>query len=244
MKKIIILLLLSSSVAFSQNSKKYYGSAGIGFYYPNTIEINKIIDKFNSDIAVRLNRMEHFGMMFGINFLFGVKLDYDKSIINFEGGLSFMLTGNKSATSRDANGNQRVRDINLRMPQLNLGAQYLFKMNESLNIGAGFNFNLGSLNIYTRNYSASQEYASYDKVAGNSFFTSAGITPIGLINVQLSKKVFLSFRPAYYFMFYKEDLTELNNTLNPGSGNYIPGIDDVDFEGPGFTINFLFRLGR
>lgn len=244
MKKIIILLLLSSSIAFSQNSKKYYGSAGIGFYYPNTIELNKIIDKYNSDIAVRLNRMDHFGMMFGINFLFGVKYDYDKTVIYLEGGLSYMLTGNKSATTRNSSGNERVRDINLRLPQLNLGAQYLFKMNESLNIGAGFNFTLGSLNIYTRDYPSTAEYAAYTKVAGNSFFGSPGIMPMGLINVQLSKKVFLSFRPNYRFMFFKEDLTELNSVLNPGAANAMSGIDEVNFDGPGFLINFLFQLGR
>ncbi len=246
MKKIILLLLfifLFSSTSYSQRyNKKYYGSGGFGFVFPDFGDLNRIINQFNQITPNQTKNMETFSTLFGPNFLVGMVFNEDKYQINLEFGFSIIFSSGKSSETVKSTGIRNIKDLTIRFPLINVGGMYLFKLNESLDMGPGCYINLGSMNLYSRTYNKTASTPNYSRVGSNNFLSAVGITPTGFINYHVSKQTTLSLRPGYYLMLTGQDLTEIDNNLNGNNG--VDGIDNVSFSGFGIALNVLVKFGR
>jgi hypothetical protein len=243
MKKILLLFLLSSQFSFSQSHKTiYYGSGGFGLIFPNTDELNSIIDYYNQSKPNLIRKLNHFGTFYGPNFSFGVIFNNDKSFINLEFGFAIIFSNTKSSKFIQTNNTRSLQDLQIRFPMLNFGIQYFIKTGKSFDVGAGCTMNLGSLNIFSRNYNNGANPPYFGEISNNTILSDFGITPTLFLNFNFSKEITLSLRPNYYLMLTQQNLTYFNNVLNPNTT--INGITDASYSGPGVILNLLVKLNR
>lgn len=223
MKKIFlitILNLISLQSIYSQYRDDYfYLTAGYNFTFPSAGDLNYIIDRYNETRNYLTKDMGNVNSLSGPAFSAGYGMSTGEGAWIFEGGITFNSSGEKSAEGV-VQGVTAQRDLKVKTFLVNLGIGYLFNSGKLFEYGFGLFTDIGSLKIETRVYNQGDAIPDYTDITPEGNTSLLAFTPTGFFNINFTKSAALSVRPFYFGQIFKQDLTEVNKTLNPNTWIY------------------------
>ncbi len=241
MKKIILvtsILIITSAQCFSQKSDRYfYVAGGYNFLFPSASDLNYVIDRYNATRSYLTKKMDHVGTVSGPAFALGIGLINNDNTLLIEGGATFRNSGKLSAEGV-VSGVTGHRDLKITSTIINFGLGYLFGAGKKFEYGIAMFTDIGSFKVKSRTYNSGQAEPEYTDITPDAFTTGLAFTPTGMFNLNITNNIGISIRPFYYAQIFKQDLLELDKTLNPNTWptDDTEKMDSETLSGPGIDL--------
>lgn len=240
MKAILLTLTLVTAIVKcdAQESQNYfYFAGGYNFSFPSASDLNYVIDRYNATRNYLTKKMDHVNSLMGPAFSLGVGLKDRDNTLLIEAGATFRNSGKLSAEGV-VSGVTGHRDLKVTSTIINLGLGYLFSSSKSFEYGLALFTDIGSFSVKSRTYNSGQSEPDYTDITPDSFTTGLAFTPTGVFNFNISDNFGVSLRPFYYAQLFKQDLLDLDKTLNPNTwaSDDTEQMDSETLSGPGIDL--------
>lgn len=235
----VFMLLVSIPAIAQRPENSVYMAGGYSFQFVTADPMNYIIQRYNETRDFLTEDMGDINFSSGAAFSFGFGMGEDEDFLLFEIGLTLGSTGPKSAVG-PVDGVSKTRDVKLASYYINTGFAYLLQNENKFEYGLGLFIDYGAFRAKTRIYNTNSSKPTFTDIGEPQ--TLLAFTPTLFLDYNFSDQFGLTFRPYYRAQLVSQDLSYVNEFLNPSTyrNDDISKQEGVIMSGIGAELKALF----